>query len=186
MQKYLRHKGLTTELTGKKSAKEQLDILLTALDTYQDRCKPLFIFDNLESFQQELGSSPFKVEHQELFTQLILPISYHYPTIFTGRYPLPGLELSEEQVIDLNQASFNDFWKKCRVTNLSKAYFDTLPKQALAQATTQQNSTLEYKGLVELLHENFGGNYRALEWFDVKFQAAKDKFSEAVFFIGKI
>lgn len=126
--------------------------------------KYLLIFDNLESFQAELGGG-FAEEHQELeafLAELIKGATF--PIICTGRYPLPDLGKLYEH--SLRQASFNDYWKKAQ----QLAFFALRSRMHQLNRTSTTALPL-FKDLVRLLYDTLGGNYRALEWFDALYQS---------------
>ncbi len=128
-------------------------------------CAPVFIFDNLESFQKGPGDN-FADEYLD-----ILEIIEHlcrdnrYGVILTGRYTIPGLEYAK--MFDLNQVSINDFWKKCHhleLVRIAEIIHNSNP--ANEPLHYMQAKPLQFIDIVQLLHQTFGGNYRALEIFN--------------------
>ncbi len=118
---------------------------------------PLLIFDNLESFQQNLGGR-FAKEHQEFEAFLdTLSKQASFPIIFTARYPLAGIAVEVDHA--LRQASKNDYWKKCQQLS-----FYELRWELFKQATSSLQKTHDFRDLIELLYRTLGGNYRALEF----------------------
>ena len=109
---------------------------------------PLFLLDNLESFQTEEGGE-LKEEVLELFDYLLNRLGY--PVICTGRYPLREFGEQVLHPVDLNQAPFGDFKQKC------------LHLPALRQLEVPGRSLDE---TLRTLHQSLGGNYRSLEDFD--------------------
>ncbi|MCB0264956.1 MAG: CHAT domain-containing protein, partial [Calditrichaeota bacterium] len=113
---------------------------------------PVFVFDNLEDFQQAPGEG-FQPENQDMFDLLhSLCEQRHYPVLLTGRYPIPGLP--NVKAVDLTQAPLNDYWRRCQQLQLASLHRH-LPEQAGSFFET-----------VKWLHNTLGGNYRALEFLE--------------------
>ena len=122
----------------------------------------VFIFDNLENFQDGKDRAPFKTEYSGIQQAIQLLITYRpFPLILTGRYPLHPEDFAGVEEVNLNQVGFPSFFVKCAQMQLSELRQHlNVPKDALqAQAIT-------YKNVIQLLHTTLGGNYRALEFFD--------------------
>jgi tetratricopeptide (TPR) repeat protein len=134
---------------------------------------PLFIFDNLESYQVDAGGH-FHPKHGEL-CNLINAIIAKYPVILTSRYPVPDFAAVTE--VNLNEVAFGDFYRKAQNlkfyelrhildasdASASNPLGDYAAQKRLAQ---EGNNKADFKQVMTLLHQTLGGNYRALEFFD--------------------
>ena len=140
----------------------------------EDGCRPLFIFDNLESFQEKPGEA-FAAEYAESLTrQLHFLYEEKVPLILTCRYPVP--ECPGIPTVDLNQVAVNDFLKKSLQLSLRR-----LPRQIrTANLANLLDQRLTFREVIEWLHETFGGNYRALEFFDDLFAHRQDRLPDAL------
>ncbi|MCP5102378.1 MAG: tetratricopeptide repeat protein, partial [bacterium] len=128
---------------------------------------PVFVLDNLENFQVEPGR-----EFKETFAQVEEFIHYlcdggyrKYHVILTCRYPVPGVKNLES--LDLNQVDLTDFWK--RALYLDVGHLHTYLSEAAVERERQglpPGKTMVFTDVVRLLHGTFGGNYRALEFFN--------------------
>jgi tetratricopeptide (TPR) repeat protein len=160
LQAYLRttHKRLLIEAETRKYSDKAMEQFLFLLQEVLQVCNPCFVFDNLESFQSEPGG-PFAPEHSD--TQEVIDFLYQNrlcPLLLTGRYPLP--DFPEAREIDLNQVRFADFLKKCGQLGLDQLMDKT------AEPVLKKTAPSSFRALAEQLHQCFGGNYRALEFFD--------------------
>ncbi len=145
-------------------AEEQLLWLLQELDR---ACRPVFVFDNLESFQEEPGG-PFKLEHADLLAVIKLLVDNNwFPLLLTGRYPLA--DFPDLEKVDLNQVRFADFWKKCHQLALAEL------REHLRKMAADAAAPTTFREIVELLHRTFGGNYRVLEFFDELYQEKRSE-----------
>ncbi len=139
--------------------------------------RPLFVFDNLESFQSAPGA-PFSEEHADILT--IMEQIYQrqrYPLLLTSRYPLA--EFPDIHVFDLNQVPLTDFWKRCHYLNLYRLQeFFQSEDQKQGKSKWLQKRDVSFLEIVTWLHNTFGGNYRALEWFDRLFNESLDDIDE--------
>ncbi len=127
--------------------------------------EPVFIFDNLETFQVRPGQD-FAPQYgflMEVIAFLISAARFHL--ILTCRYPLQGM--GDLRTFDLNQVSLNDFWKKCNLLEMKQIgeYLRGEAKRKEDQGDLAA-AAVEFIDVVKLLHRSFGGNYRALEFFN--------------------
>ena len=156
-----------------------LDKLRYLVASVGEVCAPLFVFDNLETFQSAPGEL-FKAEHEDIgdAIRLICGMGMGH-TILTARYPLP--DFPEVAAFDLNQVSLNDFWRKCHHLGLYRIA-GWLHEQDVAGTRTVAagQARLQFIEVVKLLHGTFGGNYRALEFFDRRFQQDPGMCQEAI------
>jgi len=143
-----------------KTIEEKLSFLLKSIEKY---CVPIFIFDNIESYQ-DLQTGDFnKDEYEHIFNILDYVIKHSKsPVIITGRYPVK--ELPEIFIYDLNTVTLTDFWKKCQQLHLRELMdsADANPRNGVVKVEV----SLSFMQVVHRLHQAFGGNYRALEFFD--------------------
>ena len=148
------------------------------LRSLQTECHPLFIFDNLESFQTGPHHT-FPAAQKDLLT--FIQILHHTDgigLILTSRYPIS--EIDTLTPTSLNQVSLNDFWKKCGDLGIGqwRQHIQEVKQQERLAPTWKQN--LSYLDIVKLLRDKFGGNYRALEWFDGLIQEKKEATDSAL------
>ena len=160
LQAYLRteHKRLLIEPETKKYSDKAMEQFLYLLQEVLQVCTPCFVFDNLESFQSEPGG-PFAPEYSD--TKEVIDFLYQNrlcPLLLTGRYPLADFPDAVE--IDLNQVRFADFLKKCQQLGLKRLL------QEKAKPTLKKAAPGSFREFAQQLHQSFGGNYRALEFFD--------------------
>lgn len=158
------------ELLARPEAKRKLNLVLKKLREH--KCNVVFIFDNLECFQEEKGGH-FKAEHADILMAMKTLQKRNFPLIFTGRYPLA--DFPDVAEIDLNQAGYNDFFRKCQQLQISQLREMIEQKRISGELLHQlPNERLTYEGIIGLLHMTFGGNYRALEFFDKLFETKQD------------
>ena len=136
-------------------------------------CSPVFIFDNLETFQSGPGKV-LKDTHSDLKEVLDFFYQKQMPLILTCRYAVA--ECPDIPDFDLNQVSRNDFLKKA----LQLALKDLPKKIRQKNLAHLLEERLTFRDVIGWLHETFGGNYRALEFFDEIFANKKDKLPEAL------
>lgn len=137
------------------------------------QCTPLFIFDNLETFQSAPGKA-IKEEHTEVKDLLEFFYKKKHPLILTCRYSVA--ECPDLPTIDLNQVGRNDFLKKALQLSLQ-----SLPKKIRQQQLTHLvEERLTFREVTGWLHQTFGGNYRALEFFDELFAQRQDQLPAAL------
>ena len=177
---YLKSQHKKFLITSQTAQYEKLiDKLNFLLQELVEVCDPLFVFDNLESFQEGPGEN-FKGEYSDMQEVLYTLLSYKtFPIILTGRYPLP--EKVQVPTVNLNQVGYGDFFRKC--LQLS---FQELLHQEIQRAKRIQDAAgkpVSFPQLVGLLHSTLGGNYRALEFFDQVYQEKKETHRSLV---GKI
>ncbi|MBK7938964.1 MAG: tetratricopeptide repeat protein [Lewinellaceae bacterium] len=132
-------------------------------------CSPFFVFDNIESYQETGGGEWIKNTDVLEGIQLILEKTKS-PVLLTGRYPLR--EFPDLAIRDLNAVSFGDFYKKCwqlplhrLADRLEKGETPTTKISPLAGAQ-EAGQAPTFEQICQILHRAFGGNYRALEFFD--------------------
>jgi tetratricopeptide (TPR) repeat protein len=126
---------------------------------------PIFVFDNLESFQSAPGEafSPAYEDIALVIEQLCR--QQNYRVILTCRYPLE--QFPNLHTCDLNQVALTDFWKRCHYLNLYRLQeFFRSETSKLGKSKWLQKPEVTFLDVVTWLHNTFGGNYRALEWFD--------------------
>jgi len=161
-------------LAAQPALTDQFRLLLTAV---QHICIPIFLIDNVETYQHLDQNPPtWKVdEYGDILAILQLLVqSQPGPIILTGRYPVPELGLIEE--CDLNTVPFGDFLQKCyqlpfyQQSQHQKG--DPLSQIPIRRAQPQRPFT--FKELARALYELLGGNYRALEFFSELFCAAPE------------
>ncbi|MGB0838493.1 MAG: tetratricopeptide repeat protein, partial [Chitinophagales bacterium] len=152
-------KNVRIDVEGFEKLEDKFNFLLKQLESH---CVPVFIFDNVESFQIQEKTPKWNIAQYEdvLSILTILHQSKRFPVIVTGRYLIA--ELKNLKVCPMNTVAFGDFFRKCCQLNLrqlgAKLYADT-DEIPINKKTTFEN-------IVETLHQAFGGNYRALEFFD--------------------
>jgi len=146
-----------------KSMDKAWDKFLTALQEVINRSHPVFIFDNLESFQSpDGGGGDFLPEYGMEWNIIQTLAEVGLPLILTGRYPLS--ELPNLRTVPLHEPSRSDFTVKCRYLTIS----EKIPPGEAG------------KPVFETLFRSFGGNYRALEYFDQLYREKKDDFGEVL------
>jgi tetratricopeptide (TPR) repeat protein/GTPase SAR1 family protein len=140
--------------------------------------RPLFIFDNLESFQQDIGGE-FKPEHSDI-AETITAIcdDQQVPVLMTSRYPLPDIK-PIACITDLNQIQLTDFWKKCLQLDMADMRYETQKKLDLSESLPS-GKKLNFYEIVQVLHTAFGGNFRALEFFNDIYKLEKDNIYKTI------
>lgn len=138
-----------TSVTGK------LEFLLQEVTAL---CQPVWIFDNMESCQQNVGG-PLKEGFVEWMDFVKEHLLNRYPVIFTGRYPV--VEIGTVYDCSLNQVSFADFYRKCR--------------QLSIQHIEGEYLSLKFSDVAHTLFKTLGGNYRVLEVFDEIYRNEKSQ-----------
>jgi tetratricopeptide (TPR) repeat protein len=137
--------------------------------------QPIFVLDNLESFQKVPGEdfADESSDIKEVIAYLCERKICH--VILTCRYPVSGFK--NLQSFDLNQVGFNDFWKKCLYMDVGDIHKHLLERTSIEKACEGLIASpgLQYIEIVKLLHDTFGGNYRALELFDLLLKEKPDK-----------
>ena len=178
LENYLDEKGqqYRTELNRKEEGLDQFNYLVIRVSAL---CEPVFVFDNLESFQTRPGG-PFSEEYQNIKEVInSLCKGSNRQVILTGRYTIPDFEYV--QSFDLNQAAINDFWKRCYYLELVKiAEYIHKNRTEKQERKALQKEELQFSDIVKLLHQNFGGNYRALEIFNELFKKDPRKIADAL------
>ncbi|MBK8969240.1 MAG: CHAT domain-containing protein [Lewinellaceae bacterium] len=145
-----------------KSMDKAWEKFLTALQEVVNSSHPVFIFDNLESFQSADGGGAFLPEFDMEWDIIKTLAEVGLPLILTGRYPLP--ELPGLRTVELHEPTRPDFAMKCR-------YLDISEKIPPGEAG---------KPVFKTLFRSFGGNYRALEYFDQLYREKKEAFGEVL------
>jgi tetratricopeptide (TPR) repeat protein len=140
--------------------------------------RPLFIFDNLESFQQDIGGA-FKPEHSDI-AETITAIcdDQQVPVLLTSRYPLPDIK-PIASITDLNQIQLTDFWKKCLQLDMADMPYGT-PKKLDLSESLPSGKKLNFYEIVQVLHTAFGGNFRVLEFFNDIYKLEKDNIYKTI------
>ena len=159
---------------------KQSDKFLHLLGKVSEHCDPLFLFDNIETLQrydQEASSWVWNQEKHEDVFQLLQILDQHtsFPLIITGRYPIA--EFKQLEICNMNTAPFGDFFRKCHQLSLKKLA-EELGKNPHSQNPTkrgEEGKPLNFEEVIRLLHTSFGGNYRALEFFDELYTQRKGK-----------
>ena len=161
-------------LTAQPALTNQFRLLLTAV---QHICTPIFLIDNVETYQYLDQNPPtWKVdEYGDILAILQLLVqSQPGPVTLTGRYPVP--ELGPIKECDLNTVPFGDFLQKCYqlpfYQQSQHQQGDPLSQIPIRRAQPQRPFT--FKELAHALYELMGGNYRALEFFSELFCAAPE------------
>jgi len=150
---------------------KQVDQFFKLLEKVSEKCDPVFLFDNMESFQKFDTEKQIWIWHQEKHEDIlqlmqILDKQTSFPLIITGRYPIA--EFPDLEICNMNTVPFGDFFRKCHQLGISemaqKLQTGTMPTSALKRTEGDKPPTFEE--IIRLLHKTFGGNYRALEFFD--------------------
>jgi len=150
---------------------KQTDKFFKLLEKVSEQCDPVFLFDNIESFQKFDIEKQIWIWHEEKHEDIlqlmqILDEQSPFPLIITGRYPIA--EFPDLEVCNMNTVPFGDFFRKCHQLGISelaqKLQTGTMPTSALKRTEGDKPPTFEE--VIRLLHKTFGGNYRALEFFD--------------------
>ena len=171
---FLENKGrlreISFELHKQEDALQKLNLLVQHVSSI---CKPIWIFDNMESCQQGIAGN-LKEEYQGWMTYVKDKLTGHYPVIFTGRYPIPELAGIPEQAnitkpagitdLSLNEVSFVDFYRKCLQLHIS--------------AIRQEQGGLNLYQAAWALYHTLGGNYRMLEFFDEIYKNDKTRMAD--------
>ncbi len=171
-EKDIRNFSIRYDIEDEPSALRRCNRLLAELSEHRE---PVFVFDNLETLQTEAGKS-FKDEHSDTAKLLERLNQMNIPMLLTCRYPVP--EAGEVTDLDLNTVSFNDFLRKCLQLSLRELP-QRLREKKLAISSLEA-SNLTYRAVVQWLYDTFGGNYRALEFFDKIYDAEGKRLDEAL------
>ncbi len=133
---------------------------------------PVFVFDNLETFQPEPGAELGDefADMKAVIGLLCRMRAFHL--ILTCRYPVPGFD--GVAVYDLNQVGVTDFRKKCLY--LDVGHINGYCRDSAAGLDGGRR--LAFMDVVRVLHGAFGGNYRALEFFNRLLAAEGNKIKE--------
>ena len=140
----------------------------------EEFCRPVFIFDNVESFQSGQGGAWLPERVDVLGALQILWQFTAFPVILTGRYPIA--EFPDLAVCDLNAVGFHEFRKKCWQLPFGEKLAARLAADPVREFPTKREDpeNTSFDDVVHLLHRCFGGNYRALEFFDELFTEKPD------------
>ncbi|UCH94043.1 MAG: tetratricopeptide repeat protein [Candidatus Aminicenantes bacterium] len=167
LQNFLRQQGYIQVVIESIQFEKAMDRFIFLVFTIARTCnyQPVFVFDSLDSFQ----SAPGK-ELAEEFNDIKAIIGYlcnsgQFHVILICRYPVP--DFGNLQRFDLNQVGLNDFLKKCLYLDVGN--INTYLQEAAAGQRNQgvpRPPVLTFMQIVKLLHQTFGGNYRALEFFN--------------------
>jgi tetratricopeptide (TPR) repeat protein len=136
--------------------------------------RPVFIFDNLESFQQDIGGA-FQPKYSDI-AETITAIceDQQVPILLTSRYNLPDIK-HITQTTDLNQIQLTDFWKKCLQLDMADMQYDIATKKLDLSESLLPGQKLSFHQIVQILHTAFGGNFRALEFFNEIYKQEKQR-----------
>ncbi len=153
---------------------KQIDQFYHLLGKLSERCAPVFLFDNIESFQifdREQGIWKWNIADRVDVFELIKIIDQQtpFPLIITGRYPIQ--EFPDLEICNMNTVPFGDFLKKCLTLHIkdigkqlrTSDFENTLKREG-------QERPPSFEEIIKILHTTFGGNYRALEFFDELYQ----------------
>ncbi|MEL6945386.1 MAG: CHAT domain-containing protein, partial [Bacteroidota bacterium] len=156
------------------------DKFLYLLGEVSQYCEPLFIFDNVESFQAYDDQQQAWVwninQHEDVLTLLQVLDQYSdFPMLVTSRYPLA--EFPEWTLVNMNSAPFGDFFKKCSQMRFAAIAPRLQNEKETALFKKAGKDKINFEEVVRLLYTTLGGNYRALEFFD----EAYDKDKEGIF-----
>lgn len=149
----------------------QTDKFYHLLGKISAHCDPVFIFDNMETFQKYDAEQAawlwYREKHEDVFEVMsILDQQTPFPLIITGRYPLA--EFPELEVCNMNTVPFADFFRKCHQLKI-KDFAQKIQTEAFLTDTLKRSDNERpptFEDVAKLLHKTFGGNYRALEFFD--------------------
>jgi tetratricopeptide (TPR) repeat protein len=180
LQNSLIHQGHKNVIANVNQYEKAMDKFQYLLFQVKEAHQPVFVFDNLESFQKEPGE-----DFAEEYTDIKEVIAYLcerqiYHVILTCRYPVMGFK--DLRSFDLNQVGFNDFWKKCLYMDVGDIHIHLREKASFEKAREGflARPGLKYIDVVKLLHDTFGGNYRALEFFDCLVKENPDKIIDSL------
>jgi tetratricopeptide (TPR) repeat protein len=175
LQKFLREQGNFSKADEHDKAIDKFGFLVFEI---AKTCQPVFVFDNLETFQESPGGK-FLDKHQDLAEAIgFLDSIRKFHLILTCRYPVPDFQAKN---FDLNQVSLNDFWMRCHYLDIFTLQTKLLEQARLSQAApSDRDHQLQFIDIVKLLHQTFGGNYRALELFDKLFREKPEKINKAL------
>ncbi|MEZ4884559.1 MAG: CHAT domain-containing protein [Chitinophagales bacterium] len=138
------------------------------LKTLKKYCFPIFVFDNLETLQSK-PNKPFLDKKSDIAEIIVfLYKNQKTPLLLTCRYEVA--ECPDIATVNLKHVGLNDFWKKIRYLSINQLRQHLLQQQQNIHPNSENQLT--YKAVVNWLYETFGGNFRALEWFDEQFQNA--------------
>ncbi|PHN00723.1 tetratricopeptide repeat protein [Flavilitoribacter nigricans] len=183
MQNYLVKEKQNLSIVGELALLEKLDERFSyLLEKISQHCKPLFIFDNIETFQKydnHESSWLWDVnKHEDVLTiiQLLERSSTYYPIIITGRYPVK--EFPTWEICHLNNVPFSDFLKKCWQLSFTEL-FSKLEQEKLLWTRFKMEGTKNITSVkvAQLLYDTLGGNYRALEFLKETYILDKDNIS---------
>ncbi|MGD2091895.1 MAG: tetratricopeptide repeat protein [Candidatus Aminicenantes bacterium] len=181
LQNFLREQGYIHVISEINQYEKGMDKFLYLVFTIAQKCnfQPVFVFDNLETFQSEPGQ-PLSDEFSDIKTIIdFLCTSGKFHVILTCRYPVP--DVKNLQSFDLNQVGLNDTWKKCLYIDVG--HIHTYLLEAAAGKKTQglpRQPIIPFIDIVKLLHQTFGGNYRALEFFNQLLRANPERIKNAL------
>jgi tetratricopeptide (TPR) repeat protein len=180
MQNFLINQGHDRVIADVNQYEKAMDKLQYLIFQVKETHQPIFVFDNLESFQKEPGKD-FADEYSDIKEVIdFLCERQICHVILTCRYPVQGLK--NVRSFDLNQVGFNDFWKKCLYMDVGDIYIHLREKDSFEKAREGFLACqgLQYIDVVKLLHDTFGGNYRALEFFDRLLKVNPDKIIDSL------
>ncbi len=181
LENFLRQQGeiqVVSESSRQEKAMDRFIFLVFAIARTYDY-QPVFVFDNMEAFQAGFGQ-----EFAEEYSDIKAVIDYlcqggKFHVILTCRYPVQGFK--NLQSFDLDQVGINDFLKKCLYIDVG--HIHTYLREAAAGQGHQgvpRPAVLTFMQIVKLLHQTFGGNYRALEFFNQLLRSNPEKIKNAL------
>ncbi len=169
-------KMLTVTISAK-SIPKAITRLDTILRTFAADYEPVLVFDNLETFQPS-PTAGFSDEYKDIYEVIEhLCREKIVQLVLTGRYSIPGLESLVKEV-NLNNIGFNDYWKKCQYLELFEIHNELNKKFYLDTIFDKREAG--FVDMVRFLHNNLGGNFRALEFFNKIYIEKKEKITESL------
>ena len=153
----------STLLDTLSSKDTQLERFKNLVKIYHHVKKPILLyFDNLETFQKDIGGSIFKQEFREIENALVfLSEQKNISVLFTGRYNLSKKKFPLLETIPLNEVRFNEMYLKSR-----QLEFGLLEQLFSKKVYAREKEKFTFKRVIEILYKTVGGNYRALELFN--------------------
>ncbi|MEO0896937.1 MAG: CHAT domain-containing protein [Bacteroidota bacterium] len=173
LKKEHKKRTLTSDLARFDKAADKLNFLIELLLELEEKASPVFLFDNMEFFQSEVGG-PIPDAHADIRAALLMLYEEEsFPIILTGRYPIQ--ELPHLSIVNLNTVGRTDFYKKSLQLHIKELiqHEAVLPKKP-------GEESVNFDHMVTLLHQTLGGNYRALEYFDKIYENEKENIQQTL------
>ncbi len=183
LQKFLVRHGeklseLNQELELFDKGLEKIGFLIERIIKAHDRI-PVFIFDNLEAFQETEGGN-FKPEHSDMAEVISgLAAAHAFPVILTARYGVPDIQ-QIKTARDMGEIGLTDFWKKCLYLDIREM------RESQVRDKSGSDRKDRFFRIVEILHKAFGGNFRALEFFNEIWKKHPDEIQETLNMLDKL